>query len=244
MSRLPAPDWNGVLAVDKPAGWTSHDVVAKFRGFFRLKKVGHGGTLDPSATGLLLLLIGRGTKISDEIMGGDKAYEGLMRLGATTSTQDADGELLEEHDASHITEEQVAAQIKSMQGDQMQMPPMVSAIKINGTPLYKMARKGKTVARDPRFIHVYQFRLNRFESPDAYFTVRSTKGTYVRTLCHDAGQALGCGAHLVQLRRLASGPFHVNEALPLEELLALDPTELEARIISIAEARRREQEPR
>ncbi len=227
----PADPWDGVLLVDKPAEFTSHDVVAKVRGHFRLKKVGHGGTLDPAATGLLVLLTGRGTRLSGPVMGGDKTYEGIMRLGVTTDTQDADGTILDERSVDGITEEQVRAEMNRLIGDQMQTPPMVSAIKKNGIPLYKLARKGEVVEREPRFIHLYNFSLLSWNPPDVGFAVKCTKGTYVRTLCADIGEAIGCGAHLAALRRTASGSFHVNDALPLAALLELDFESLCRRIL-------------
>jgi len=212
--------FDGILLVDKPAGMTSHDVVAKLRGHFRLKKVGHGGTLDPNATGLLILLLGRGTKLSQRIMGTDKEYEGLLRLGVRTDTQDSDGSVIAERDASGITREAVEEQMRLRRGDQMQTPPMVSAIKMKGVPLYKLARKGEEVEREARLIHVYRFELTGFESPDAHFTLKCTKGTYVRTLCDDIGEALGCGGHLAELRRTAIGNLRIEQAQPLDALVS------------------------
>lgn len=218
-----APDpFDGILLVDKPTEWTSHDVVAKIRNFFKFAKVGHGGTLDPLATGLLVLLIGKGTKLSDRIMGGDKTYEGTMHLGITTDSQDSDGEILEEKDASHITREQVEAAIQNYLGDIEQIPPMVSAIKKNGVPLYKMARKGQVIERDPRKIHVFSFEVTRFENPLVDFRVKSTKGTYVRTLAHDVGNDLGVGASLDALRRTESGPLTLEKARTMEEIMECD----------------------
>ena len=241
MTEGPVADpLDGVLLVDKPAGFTSHDVVAKFRSAFRLKKVGHGGTLDPSATGLLILLLGRGTKLSDRIMGGDKAYEGTLKLGIATATQDADGEITQERDASRVTREMLEAEMNRLKGDSMQMPPMVSAIKQNGVPLYKLARKGIDVERSARLIHLYDFRLLNFSSPCADFSVRCTKGTYVRTLCADIGESLGCGAHLVQLRRTRSGGLSLNDALPLADILQMTRGQLRERIIPIHELLQRE----
>jgi tRNA pseudouridine55 synthase len=225
--------WDGVLLVDKPAGFTSHDVVAKIRGHFRIKKVGHGGTLDPLATGLLILLTGRGTRLSDQIMGSDKTYEGVMRLGITTDSQDADGKVLEEKPANHIIAEQVQAEMARCVGDQMQTPPMVSAVKINGVPLYKLARKGETVAREARLIHVYYFTMTGKSGDDVSFTLHCTKGTYVRTLCSDIGEALGCGAHLKSLRRTQSGKFNVDDACTVEQLMSLNQDEFYKKIIPI-----------
>ena len=225
---------DGLLLVDKPSGPTSHDIVAKIRHRFRIPKVGHGGTLDPMATGLLVILLGKGTKISERVMGHDKTYEGTFRLGLETDSQDADGQIVAEKDAAAITAEQVAGQMKSRLGDQMQMPPMVSAIKIKGVPLYKLARQGQTVERQPKLIHVYRFDLLDFTPPDVRFVVECTKGTYVRTLAHDIGQALGVGAHLSQLRRTKIGKLDVANASTLDELLSL--SSLEGKIIPLAAA--------
>lgn len=225
---------DGLLLVDKPSDWTSHDVVAKIRRHFRIPKVGHGGTLDPMATGLLVILLGKGTKISERIMGLDKAYEGIFRLGVETDSQDADGQVVAEKDASAITAEQIVAEMNARLGDQMQTPPMVSAIKIKGVPLYKLARKGQTVARKPRLIHIYRFALRDYTAPAAHFDVACTKGTYVRTLAHDIGQALGVGAHLSQLRRTKIGQLDIAAAHPLETLLA--QPDLSQHIIPLAAA--------
>lgn len=227
-----------MLLVDKPAGPTSHDVVHRIRKTFRIDKVGHGGTLDPNATGLLVILLGKGTKLSDRIMGGDKAYTGEMRLGRTTSTQDCEGETLEEKPWQAVTREQVEAQMTALTGDLFLTPPMVSAIKIDGVPLYKLARKGQEVERKPRFIHIYRMTLTAWAPPLATFDVLCTKGTYVRTLAHDIGQAVGCGACLDNLRRTESGTFHVKDALPLDEILALTPDRLAARVIPFARVAR------
>jgi len=226
--------FSGVLLVDKPMGPTSHDVVHRIRRTFNIKKVGHGGTLDPMATGLLIILLGKGTKLSDRFMGSDKIYEGTLRLGAVTDSQDAQGEILSEADPSHITEEQVREEMQNMVGDSMQMPPMVSAIKIKGVPLYKHARKGKTVERKARLIHLFQFKLLKFEMPDAEFVVRCTKGTYVRTLCHDIGEKLGCGAHLARLRRTRSGKLDISDALTMEKIMKMNREELATHILPIS----------
>lgn len=222
---------DGVLLVDKPAGPTSHDVVAAVRRTFGIRKVGHGGTLDPQATGLLIVLLGKGTKLSDEFIGSDKVYEGVMRLGITTDSHDADGNITSESDPGGITPEQVAAAFRSHTGDQYQTPPMVSAVKVDGVPLYKRARKGQIVERKPRFIHVYEFRLLDFSLPDARFLVRCTKGAYVRTLCADIGEGLGCGAHLAELRRTSCGDHGLEDAAALSDILALTPDRLAARVI-------------
>jgi len=226
--------FNGVLLVDKPSGCTSHDVVHKIRKTFKIMKVGHGGTLDPNATGLLIILLGKGTKLSDQIMGGDKVYSGVMRLGRVTDSQDCDGEILEEKPFEQITQEQVAAEMAKLEGDIYQIPPMVSAIKQNGVPLYKLARKGQEVERKPRLIHIYRYQLTAWTPPLIPFIVESTKGTYVRTLAHDVGQALGCGASLEALRRLKSSAYDVQDALPFDQILALTPEQLAARVVPLA----------
>jgi len=225
---------DGLLLVDKPSGPTSHDIVAQIRRRFRILKVGHGGTLDPMATGLLVILLGKGTKISERVMGHDKTYEGTLRLGIETDSQDADGRVVAEKDATAITADQVRAQLDARRGDQLQTPPMVSAIKLNGVPLYKLARKGETVERKPKLIHVYRFDLLDFAPPDARFVVECTKGTYVRTLAHDIGQSLGVGAHLVQLRRTKIGQIDVAHAHALDALL--DAPSLDGKIIPLAAA--------
>ena len=215
----PTDPFDGILLVDKPAGLTSHDVVARIRYHFRFKKVGHGGTLDPAATGLLIIMLGRGTRLSARFMSSDKTYEGTMKLGVTTDSQDADGAIVREADPSGVTREQLLREMAAFAGDLYQMPPMVSAIKKAGVPLYKLARKGEEVERTPRLIHVYEFRLLDFVPPRASFVLRCTKGTYVRTICHDVGERLGVGAHLAQLRRTESCGYTVAQAIPLDALL-------------------------
>lgn len=233
-SSLSLGPLDGLLLVDKPSGPTSHDIVAKIRYQFRIPKVGHGGTLDPMATGLLVILLGKGTKISERVMGHDKTYEGVFRLGIETDSQDADGKIVAEHDPAGVTAEQVAEQLRTRLGDQMQMPPMVSAIKIKGVPLYKLARKGQTVERPPKLVHLYRFDLLDFTPPDVRFIVECIKGTYVRTLAHDIGQALGVGAHLTQLRRTHIGRLDIANAATFDELLALPA--LDGRVIPLAAA--------
>jgi tRNA pseudouridine55 synthase len=231
----PGADPDGVLLVDKPAGVTSSDVVVAVRRMFRLKKVGHGGTLDPQATGLLVLLVGRGTKLSGAAMSGDKTYEGTLRLGAATTTQDAEGEIVSRGDPSCVTRERLEAVVASdFTGDIFQTPPMVSAIKVDGVPLYKKARRGEEVAREPRLVHVYSFLIDAFGVPDTRFTVRCSKGTYVRTLCNDIGERLGCGGHLAALRRVRSGRFDVADAIPLDVLRSLPRADLPARLLPLS----------
>ncbi len=222
---------DGILLIDKPAGLTSAQVVAAVKRRFRFNKVGHGGTLDPGATGLLALLIGKGTSLSNAVMGGDKVYTGEILVGTETTTQDTEGEIVAELPYDLVTEERLREQMANLRGDIYQTPPMVSAIKINGVPLYKLARKGETVAREPRLIHVYDFRLLSYDAPVGRFEVMCGKGTYVRTLCHDVGKALGCGACMKSLRRIASGKLRIEDAITLAAVLAMDRETLLARII-------------
>jgi len=222
---------DGAILIDKPAGPTSHDVVDAIRRRFQIKKVGHCGTLDPNASGLLIIVLGRGTKLSEKLMGDDKVYEGTIKFGETTNSYDADGEILETKPVPPLTLEILNEEAIKLIGDQMQMPPMVSAIKMNGVPLYKLARKGIEVVREPRLIHIYNFRFKNYAEPLGEFHVACTKGTYVRSIAHDLGQKLGCGAHLATLRRNVSGKFDIADAKPLEEILKMQVAELEKRVI-------------
>ncbi|HEY1049905.1 MAG TPA: tRNA pseudouridine(55) synthase TruB [Prosthecobacter sp.] len=199
---------NGVLLVDKGQDMTSHDVVAVARRCLDMKKIGHCGTLDPMATGMLILVLGSATRIQDLLMSEDKEYTGTLKLGETTNSQDAEGEvLLKRPVPEDLTLEQVKAAFDTLKGDFYQTPPMVSAVKINGVPLYKMARKGIEVEREPRFVRVYDYEITRFEPPYVDFRVVCSKGFYVRTYTNDIGEKLGCGAHLSALRRTRSGHF-------------------------------------
>ncbi len=223
--------FDGLLLVDKPAGPTSHDVVAAIRRGFDIRKVGHGGTLDPSATGLLILLLGKGTSLSNLVMGGDKRYEGIMRLGVVTDSQDMDGKVLEEHACDRVDVETLRQTMRAFVGDIYQTPPMVSAIKHKGVPLYKLARKGRDVPREPRLVHIYDYMLHNWSSPLGTFSVACGKGTYIRTLCHDLGQKIGCGAALQSLRRTQSGTLKVENALPLDQILSMEKKQLAEYII-------------
>jgi len=222
---------DGAILVDKPAGPTSHDVVDAIRRKFQIKKVGHCGTLDPNATGLLIIVLGRGTKLSEKLMGDDKVYEGAMKFGVATNSYDSDGEILETKPVPPLTLEQLNELASQFIGDQMQMPPMVSAIKMNGVPLYKLARKGIEVEREPRLIHIYNFRFANYSEPLGEFRLACTKGTYVRSVAHDLGEKIGCGAHLATLRRSVSGKFDVADAKSLDEILKFSSSELEKRVI-------------
>jgi tRNA pseudouridine55 synthase len=225
--------FDGVLLVDKPSGMTSHDVVDRVRRQFGFKKVGHCGTLDPAATGLLILVIERATKLQDRLMSDDKAYEGTMLLGVSTDSQDADGEIIAEKPVPPLTAEDIEQVLNKFRGDIQQVPPMVSALKHKGTPLYKLARKGQTVEREPRPVHIYDLRVLGIELPRIQFRVACTKGTYVRTLCSDIGDLLGCGAHLYSLRRTKSGKFAVEDAHQLESIMKQTREQLKEFIIPI-----------
>ena len=225
--------FDGVLLVDKPTGMTSHDVVDRVQRHFGFKKVGHCGTLDPAATGLLILVLERATKLQDRLMSADKAYEGTMLLGVSTDSQDADGKVIAEKPVPPLTVEEIESAFAKFRGDIQQVPPMVSAVKHQGTPLYKLARKGKTVEREPRLVHIYDLRVLTLDLPRISFRVACTKGTYVRTLCSEIGDTLGCGAHLCELRRTRSGSFDVKDTHALSELMNLSRPQLQPLIIPI-----------
>jgi len=207
---------HGLLNLDKSQGWTSHDAVAKVRRLVGQKQVGHVGTLDPNATGVLLLCLGKGTKLSSYFMRLEKEYHAFFRFGAVTNTQDADGEIIEERPTEGLTEEAVRDAIGRYQGDLMQTPPMVSAVKVGGQRLYHLARRGEEVERPARPIHIRTFDLIHFESPVAEVRLSCSKGTYVRTLAADIGEDLGCGAYLDRLTRVRIGSFCVEDAVSIE----------------------------
>ncbi len=233
---IPPKELEGVLLVDKPTDHTSHDVVARLRGKLKMKRIGHAGTLDPMATGVLVMLVGKATRASQYLMSLDKEYTGTVCLGKVTTTQDAEGEMLETRPVPPLTEAEVRAALASFVGDQYQIPPMYSAIKIDGVPLYKKAREGEEVEREPRFIRVSSFEMTRLALPEIDFVVRCSKGTYVRTLAHDLGQKLGCGGHLSSLRRTATGKFTIDQCLTLDQIQALSLPEIERRLIPVHQA--------
>ncbi|MBI2513414.1 MAG: tRNA pseudouridine(55) synthase TruB [Opitutae bacterium] len=236
MSLRSPKEVEGVLLVDKPTGMTSHDVVYRLRRKFQIQRIGHAGTLDPLATGLLVMLIGKATKISQYLISEDKIYEGEVTLGTTTNTQDAEGEVMESRPVPPLTEAQVLEAMKGFLGDQYQTPPMFSAVKIGGVPLYKSARKGEEVEREPRFIRVTAFDLLGFASPKIHFRLACTKGTYVRVIASDLGEKFGCGAHLSALRRTGSGKFTIEQCATLADIEAMPMPDLEKRLIPIHEA--------
>ena len=228
----PTKELDGILLIDKPTDHTSHDVVARVRRKLGMKRVGHAGTLDPMATGLLIVLVGKATSVSQYLISLDKEYTGTIRLGAVTNTQDAEGEVLETRPVPPLTEDGVRAAMRGFLGDQYQTPPMFSAIKIGGVPLYKKARAGEEVDREPRFIRVMAFDLTRFAPPELDFRVHCTKGTYVRTLAHDFGQKLGCGGHLGALRRTAIDKLRVERAVTIPDLEAMPLADISKVLLS------------
>ena len=224
-----------MLLIDKAPDMTSHDVVAIARRALGTKKIGHCGTLDPMATGLLMLVVGRATKIQDLLMSEDKEYVGTLTLGAVTSTQDRQGEVLEEHPVPEFSEEDIRVAFDAFTGEFEQMPPMVSAIKKDGVPLYKLARKGQEVERQPRPVRVTSYQVNRIALPEIDFTVNCSKGFYVRTYAHDIGAKLGCGGHLSALRRTRSGKFTLERSVSVADLKNAPREDLLQAMVSLAE---------
>ncbi len=226
---------NGIILVDKPEGITSHDVVDKLRKATQIRRIGHTGTLDPRATGLLILCIGQATRLSQHFTELDKIYEGAMRLGVITASHDLDGETIEERPVpENLTRDDIQAACEAFTGDIQQVPPMVSAIKIGGRRLYKIAREGQEVERPPRAITVHAFDILDWRAPDADLRVRCSSGAYVRTLCHDVGLRLGCGAALAKLRRTHVGNYAVENAATLDQLTT--PEEVAARLVAMDDA--------
>lgn len=209
---------NGILIVNKPADWTSQDVVSKLRGVFREKRVGHGGTLDPMATGVLPVFFGRATRAVEFFEHADKKYVATVRLGLITDTQDTTGNILETRDVC-VTEEKMQQVITKFVGKIEQIPPMYSAIKIGGKKLYELARAGKEVERKPRQIEIFSLEAEHLQDNDWKLTVHCSKGTYIRTLCHDIGLALGCGACMASLKRTAAGVYTLEQSVGVEELV-------------------------
>jgi tRNA pseudouridine55 synthase len=209
---------SGILNIDKPQGWTSHDVVAKVRRLSGQKRVGHAGTLDPLATGVLLVCLGQATRVSEYLMRGRKVYRAAVHLGLSTDTYDRDGQVTARAREVNVTLSRLEEALSAFVGRIEQTPPMYSALKHQGTPLYKLARQGKTVERKPRIIEIHHIKLLDWSSPVLTIEVSCSPGTYLRSLAHDLGQQLGCGAHLSSLTRLASGHFTLDEAISLDVL--------------------------
>ena len=209
---------NGIVIIDKPQDWTSQDVTARLRRVFNTRRIGHGGTLDPMATGVLPVFVGRATRGVEFFEHAEKTYETVLRLGLSTDTEDIWGETLKEN-AVDVSRQTLEKTLESFRGDILQMPPMYSALKINGQKLVDLARKGREVERQPRPITIHELTLLSFEGSDVRLRVRCSKGTYIRTLCKDIGEALGCGGCMAQLRRVSAGEYTIEEAVPLLQLL-------------------------
>ncbi len=215
---------NGIVIVDKPQGWTSQDVTARLRRVFNTRRIGHGGTLDPMATGVLPVFVGRATRGVEFFEHAEKVYETVLRPGITTDTEDITGRVLTEGDA-FVTGEMVEAVLPRFRGEILQVPPMYSALKVNGQKLYELARKGKEVERRPRPITIHELTLLGMDAEGIHLRVRCSKGTYIRTLCKDIGEALGCGGCMAALRRVQAGEYTAEEAVSLETLLETDRPE-------------------
>jgi tRNA pseudouridine55 synthase len=209
---------NGIVIIDKPQGWTSQDVTARLRRVFNTKRIGHGGTLDPMATGVLPVFVGRATRGVEFFEHAEKTYETVLRLGITTDTEDITGTVLTQADVS-LTQARLEQVLQQFRGEIMQVPPMYSALKVNGQKLCDLARKGKEVERKPRPITIHELTLLDVEAESIRLRVRCSKGTYIRTLCKDIGQALGCGGCMAALRRVTAGEYTIEESVPLAELL-------------------------
>ena len=227
---------HGLLLIDKPSGLSSHDVVRHVRRLFKTRKVGHAGTLDPLATGVLPVAIGEGTKLLQFLLAEDKAYRATMRLGVTTDTLDSEGTVL----TTQVVPSDLAAVLPNLlprfRGEIEQIPPMYSALKKDGVPLYKLARAGKVVEREARCVTIESLELINVQSPDVTLEVECTKGTYIRTLCADLGEAVGCGAHVIALRRLRTGQYPIERCLPLDQLSVLEDVIRSDAFMSVDEA--------
>ena len=208
---------DGIIVIRKEKGYTSHDIVAKLRGILHMKKIGHTGTLDPDAEGVLPVALGKATKLVDLITDKEKTYEAVMRLGVVTDTQDMTGAILSQTEPISVTEKEVKEAAESFLGEQLQIPPMYSALKVNGKKLYELAREGKTVERKPRPVHFYQIEILEINLPLVRYRVVCSKGTYIRTLCHDMGEKLGCGAAMESLVRTKVGKFELKDAITLAQ---------------------------
>ena len=209
---------NGIVIIDKPQDWTSQDVTARLRRVYNTRRIGHGGTLDPMATGVLPVFVDRATRGVEFFEHAEKTYEAVLQLGLTTDTEDTSGTVLEKREV-HISETEFSSILPRFRGKIMQVPPMYSALKINGQKLVDLARKGRTVERQPREIEIFELELLEFSGDQARLRVRCSKGTYIRTLCKDIGEALGCGGCMAALRRVQAGEYTIDEAVPLQTLL-------------------------
>lgn len=208
----------GILLVNKPSGMTSHDVVDFARKRLNTRRIGHAGTLDPLAEGLLILLVGKATKLFSKFVNFDKEYMGILKLGQTTHTGDSQGQILEERDCSDIDEQRIKNSFSKFEGEIDQVPPMVSALRVKGKRLYRLAHKGITVKREPRRIRIYSLQVQEITHPLVKFYIHCSKGTYVRKVAEDIGEDLGCGAHMVMIKRISIGPYKLDQAVNLEEI--------------------------
>lgn len=215
---------NGIVIIDKPEGWTSQDVVSKLRGVFKTRRIGHGGTLDPMATGVLPVFVGRATRGVEFFEHAEKTYEAVLRLGISTDTEDITGTVLEEKEVS-VTESAFLSVLDGFRGQIQQIPPMYSAIKINGQKLCDLARKGREVERKPRTITIHRLDCLEFSGSTARLLVHCSKGTYIRTLCKDIGAALGCGGCMESLRRVSAGEYTIENSVPLAQVVASEAPE-------------------
>jgi tRNA pseudouridine55 synthase len=222
MTRSGPNRLHGYLVVDKPAGWTSHDVVGKVRRLTGERKVGHAGTLDPAATGVLPVAVGSATRSLEFLAESSKSYLAEITFGVATDSFDGDGAVLSVQTVEHVTQERIETALQSFAGAQMQLPPMHSAVKVNGRRLYEAARRGEEVAREPRSVHLHEIALVEWQSPVATVCIDCSKGTYIRSIAQDLGEALGCGAYLSNLVRIRSGPFSLADAWTIPQLEALD----------------------
>jgi len=224
---------NGVLLVDKPKKMTSHDVVYLLRRKLNIKKIGHAGTLDPEATGLLILLIGKATKLSQQFLQLDKLYRTKITLGVKTATGDSSGQVIQSEPVPNYEHDQLQGAILSFQGEGLQIPPMVSAKKVGGKKLYVLARRGIVIERKPQKINIFKIKITNIDLPDIYFDISCSKGTYIRTLAEDIGQRLGTVAYMSGLRRLACGPYKVEDAIGTSDIDVLEKEDIIKRFIGI-----------
>ena len=208
----------GIFVINKPQGITSHDVVDHMRRKFNMKRVGHAGTLDPLATGVLVMLMGKATKLFNKFVDFDKSYRATLVLGVTTDSADLEGEVLSQAPYSHISEDMLHDAFKKFEGEIEQVPPMVSAVKHKGRKLYELARKGIVVERQPRKVTIHELKIEKIDAPDVQFLMSCSKGTYVRQLAHDVGEELGCGASISRIERTAVGPFALEDSVTIEEV--------------------------
>ncbi len=231
--KNPVPDFDGLLLVDKPKEWTSHDVVNLVRARFKFNKVGHCGTLDPLATGLLVLVIGKATKVAQQLTADSKVYETEMTLGRETDSHDAEGETTKEAPFDHITEQDILDCAKTFEGDQMQVPPMVSALKKDGKKLYDLARQGIEVEREARPVTFHKLEITKIDIPKVNFTLDCSKGTYLRVLCHDMGRKLNSAAFMSDLRRTRSGRFSIENSISTDTIKSYEREDVEKHIIPL-----------